>query len=86
MSILTYHSKNFFMKKEKSIENLSEKLKLGGFTKTFGSKIIGGNRTMTIEEVVINKPKMADDGTTNDGEDNDKPSDPSGPGNTGPWY
>ena len=56
MSILTYHSKNFY-EKEKSIENLSEKLKLGGFTKTFGSKIIGGNRTMTIEEVVITKPK-----------------------------
>lgn len=77
------------MKKEKSIENISEKLKLGGFTKTFGSKIIGGNRTMTIEEVVITvtKPKMAEDGTTNDGEDNDKPSDPSGtPPNTGPWY
>lgn len=74
------------MKKEKSIENLSEKLKLGGFTKTFGSKIIGGNRTMTIEEVVITKPKAMESETPVDAEDTDKPTDPSGPGNTGPWY
>ncbi|ATC34769.1 hypothetical protein HZQ75_10920 [Elizabethkingia anophelis] len=76
------------MKKEKSIENLSEKLKLGGFTKTFGSKIIGGNRTMTIKEVVISAPKPSlDSEYDDDGEDGDKPEDPSGPGkNTGPWY
>ncbi|MDV3773369.1 hypothetical protein CMU14_09795 [Elizabethkingia anophelis] len=76
------------MKKEKSIENLSEKLKLGGFTKTFGSKIIGGNRTMTIKEVVISAPKPSlDSEDDDDGEDGDKPEDPSGPGkNTGPWY
>ncbi len=29
------------MKKEKSIENIRKKLQFGGFTKTFGSKIIG---------------------------------------------
>ncbi|WP_278554046.1 MULTISPECIES: hypothetical protein [Elizabethkingia] len=76
------------MKKEKSIENLSEKLKLGGFTKTFGSKIVGGNRTMTIKEVVISAPKPSaiDSEYDDDGDDGDKPTDPSGPGNTGPWY
>lgn len=78
------------MKKEKSIEKLRKKLQLGGFTKTFGSKVIGGNRSLTIKEVVITVPRPAaleseydDDGS----EDGDKPTDPSGPGkNTGPWY
>ncbi|PSD44087.1 hypothetical protein C7E23_07565 [Elizabethkingia anophelis] len=58
--------------------------------KTFGSKIVGGNRSLTIKEVVITVPRPAaleseydDDGS----EDGDKPTDPSGPGkNTGPWY
>ncbi|MDV2445908.1 hypothetical protein CMU93_00150 [Elizabethkingia anophelis] len=79
------------MKKDKSIENLRKKLQLGGFTKTFGSKIVGGNRTMTIPEVVITvpKPKLASNETeVDDNNDGDKPEDPTGnpPVNTGPWY
>ncbi|HFK5585220.1 TPA: hypothetical protein ACGZ92_001413 [Elizabethkingia anophelis] len=79
------------MKKEKSIENLRKKSQLGGFTKTFGSKIIGGNRTMTIPEVVITvpKPQSISGGTeVDDDNDGDKPEDLTGnpPVNTGPWY
>ncbi|AVF49304.1 hypothetical protein CMT89_18490 [Elizabethkingia anophelis] len=76
------------MKKDKSIENLREKLQLGGFTKTFGSKIVGGNRSLTIKEVVITVPRPAalESEYEDDNDDGDKPTDPSGPGNTGPWY
>ncbi|MHA7610230.1 hypothetical protein ACV0BM_015395 [Elizabethkingia meningoseptica] len=79
------------MKKEKSIENLSEKLKLGEFAKTFGSKIIGGNRTLTIKEVTITAPKqtlLESEYNEDDNNDGDKPEDVTGdpPGNTGPWY
>ncbi|MHC6200619.1 hypothetical protein [Elizabethkingia miricola] len=76
------------MKKDKSIENLRKKLQLGGFTKTFGSKIVGGNRSLTIKEVVITVPRPAalESEYEDDNDDGDKPTDPSGPGNTGPWY
>ncbi|HAY3550155.1 hypothetical protein KRE40_10075 [Elizabethkingia meningoseptica] len=79
------------MKKEKSIENLSEKLKLGEFAKIFGSKIIGGNRTLTIKEVTITAPKqtlLESEYNEDDNNDGDKPEDVTGdpPGNTGPWY
>ncbi|MCP1253726.1 hypothetical protein NK212_17835 [Elizabethkingia sp. S0634] len=76
------------MKKDKSIENIRKKLQLGGFTKTFGSKIVGGNRSLTIKEVVITVPRPAalESEYEDDNDDGDKPTDPSGPGNTGPWY
>ncbi|WP_260258161.1 hypothetical protein [Elizabethkingia bruuniana] len=62
---------------------------MGGFTKTFGSKIVGGNRSLTIKEVVITVPRPAalESEYEDDNDDGDKPTDPSGPGkNTGPWY